>query len=162
MLEPKTHAPRAIKLYFEDFQPGQVREARGPTLTEREIVEFARLYDPQPFHIDAEAARQSPYGGIIASGWQTGCIAMRLMCELYLLEAASLGSPGVDEIRWTKPVRPGDTLNMKMTVLETKISRSRPNMGSVRSRWEVFNQHGELVMHMTGWGLFARRRSEDR
>jgi acyl dehydratase len=157
MLEPKVYEPRAIKYYFEDFQPGQVREVAAPVLTERDIIEFARVYDPQPFHIDAEAAKGSFFGGVIASGWQTACIAMRLICDLYLLEAASLGSPGIDELRWTKPVRPGDSLLLKMTVLETKISRSRPKMGSVRSRWDVYNQHGEQVMHMTGWGLFARR-----
>jgi acyl dehydratase len=157
MFKPKVYEPRAIKYYFEDFQPGLVRETAGTTLTEQDIVEFARVYDPQPFHIDAAAAQHSFYGGIIASGWQTGCIAMRMMCDLYLLEAASLGSPGIDELRWTNPVRPGDTLHLKMTVLETKTSRSKPQMGSVRSLWEIFNQHGEQVMHMTGWGLFARR-----
>lgn len=157
MLEPMRHERRPIRLYFEDFQPGQVREAAGPEITEEEIVRFASLYDPQPFHIDRESAEQSFYGGIIASGWHTGVIAMRLMCELYLLEAASLGSPGIDELRWTKPVRPGDRLKLRMTVLETKISRSKPTMGSVRSYWEIFNQHDEQVMHMTGWGLFARR-----
>lgn len=157
MLEPKRYERRPIRLYFEDFQPGQVREVRGPEVTKEAIVEFARLYDPQPFHIDAAAAAQSHFGSLIASGWHTASICMRLICELYLLEAASLGSPGIDELRWTKPVRPGDTLRLRMTVLETKISRNRPQMGSVRSYWEVFNQHDEQVMHMTGWGLFARR-----
>ena len=147
------------KYYFEDFQPGQVREIDGPVLTREEIVEFARKYDPQPFHVDEEAAKNSFYGGLIASGWQTVAICMRLMCDSYLLESASLGSPGVDEVRWVKPVRPGDRLRLKMTVLEARISRSRPEMGSVRARWDMFNQHNELVMHMTGWGMFGRRSS---
>jgi len=147
------------KYYFEDFQPGQVREIDGPALTRDEIVEFARKYDPQPFHVDEEAAKNSFYGGLIASGWQTVAICMRLMCDSYLLESASLGSPGVDEVRWVKPVRPGDRPRLKMTVLEARISRSRPEMGSVRARWDMFNQHNELVMHMTGWGMFGRRSS---
>ncbi len=147
------------KYYFEDFQPGQVREIDGPVLTREEIVEFARKYDPQSFHVDEEAAKNSFYGGLIASGWQTVAICMRLMCDSYLLESASLGSPGVDEVRWVKPVRPGDRLRLKMTVLEARISRSRPEMGSVRARWDMFNQHNELVMHMTGWGMFGRRSS---
>ena len=147
------------KYYFEDFQPGQVREIDGPVLTREEIVEFARKYDPQPFHVDEEAAKNSFYGGLIASGWQTVAICMRLMCDSYLLESASLGSPGVDEVRWVKPVRPGDRLRLKTTVLEARISRSRPEMGSVRARWDMFNQHNELVMHMTGWGMFGRRSS---
>ena len=157
MFEPKRYEPRNVRIYFEDFHPGQVREIQGPSLTREAIVEFAQLYDPQPFHLSEEAARQSHFGGLVASGWQTVAVCMRLICDLYLLEAASLGSPGIDELRWTKPVRPGDSLRLKMTVLETKISRSRPEMGSVRSRWEVSNQHGEIVMHMTGWGLFSRR-----
>lgn len=148
-----------VKYYFEDFQPGQVREIQGPAVTGAEIVEFARKYDPQPFHIDEDAAKSSFYGGLIASGWQTVSLCMRLMCDLYLLESASLGSPGVDEIRWVKPVRPGDRLRLRMFVLETRISRSRPEMGSVRARWEVFNQNDEQVMHMTGWGMFGRRSS---
>lgn len=147
------------KYYFEDFQPGQVREIDGPVVTREEIVEFARKYDPQSFHVDEDAAKNSFYGGLIASGWQTVAICMRLMCDLYLLESSSLGSPGVDEVRWVKPVRPGDRLRLKTTVLETRISRTRPEMGSVRARWELFNQNDELVMHMTGWGMFGRRSS---
>ena len=145
------------KYYWEDFYPGQVRESGGYSLSEDEIIAFARKYDPQPFHIDREKAQQSFFGGLIASGWQTASLCMRMICDLYLLEAASMGSPGVDEVRWVKPVRPGDTLHLKTTVLETRASTSRPDMGTVRSRSEVYNQHGELVMHMSGVGMFRRR-----
>jgi len=148
---------RAKKLYFEDFVPGLVRELDGPTLTRDEIVEFASRYDPQYFHVDEVAAKDSPFGGLVASGWQTVAITMRLICDAYLVEAVSHGSPGVDEVRWTRPVRPGDRLKLRMTVLEAKPSRSKPDRGTVLHRWEVFNQHGELVMHMQGYGMFARR-----
>jgi acyl dehydratase len=147
----------SYKYYWEDFCPGQVRETGGHTLSEEEMIEFARKYDPQPFHIDSGLAKQTYFGGLIASGWQTASLCMRMICEIYLLEAASLGSPGVDELRWVKPVRPGDTLRLKSTVLETHASASRPDMGTVRSRSEVYNQRGELVMHMSGVGMFRRR-----
>lgn len=145
------------RYYFEDFSPGRVWETDGPTLAKDEIVEFARRFDPQYFHVDERAAEDSPYGGLIASGWHTAALCMRMICDTYLLQAASLGSPGVNEVRWTKPVRPGDRLRMKMTVLESKISRTKPDRGSVLHRWEVFNQHGEMVMHMEGYGMYARR-----
>ena len=145
------------KYHFEDFAPGRAWEIDGPTLGKEEIVEFARRFDPQYFHVDERAAEDSPYGGLIASGWQTVGICMRLICDAYLLQAASLGSPGVNEVRWTKPVRPGDRLRMKMTVLEAKISRSKPDRGTVLHRWEVYNQHGDMVMHMEGYGMYARR-----
>ena len=150
----------AIKYYWEDFYPGQVLETGGYSLSEEEIIEFAEKYDPQPFHTDREKAKQTFFGGLIASGWQTASLCMRMICDLYLLEAASLGSPGIDELRWVKPVRPGDTLHLKVTVLETRASTSRPDMGTMRARSEVCNQHGELVMHMSGVGMF-RRRSPD-
>mgnify|MGYP001616987987 CR=1 FL=1 len=150
----------SCKYYWEDFYPGQVLEAGGVSLSAEDIIEFGRKYDPQPFHIDEEKAKQSFFGGLIASGWQTASICMRLICDLYLLESASLGSPGVDELRWVKPVYPGDTVHLKATVLETRASASRPDMGTVRSRSEVYNQHGELVMHMSGVGMFRRRKPE--
>ena len=152
----------SYKYYWEDFYQGQVLEIGGYSLSEGEMIEFAKKYDPQPFHVDSETAKQTYFGGLIASGWQTASICMRMICELYLLEAASLGSPGVDELRWVKPVRPGDTLRLKSTVLETRASSSRPDMGTVRSRAEVYNQHGELVMHMSGVGMFRRRNSDTR
>lgn len=147
----------SYKYYWEDFAVGQVRETGGHSLNEEEIIEFAKKYDPQPFHIDREKAKQSAFGGLIASGWQTAGLCMRMLCDMYLLESASMGSPGIDELRWVKPVRPGDTLRLKSTVLETRASTSRPDMGTVRSRSEVYNQRGELVMHMSGVGMFRRR-----
>lgn len=147
----------SYKYFWEDFYPGQVREIGGYSLSEEEIIEFAKKYDPQPFHTDIEAAKHTFFGGLIASGWQTASLCMRMLCDLYLLEAASLGSPGVDELRWVKPVRPGDTLRLQTTVLETRASKSRPDMGTVRHRSEVYNQHGELVLHMSGVGMFRRR-----
>jgi len=146
-----------FKYYFEDFEPGHMIEIEGPTLTQEEIVDFASKYDPQPFHVDAGKARQSIYHGIIASGWHTAAVCMRMICEAYLLDSASMGSSGLDQLRWLHPVRPGDRLAMRMTVLETKPSKTRPDMGIVRHRWDVFNQNQELVMEMTGIGLYRRR-----
>jgi len=144
-------------LYFEDFPPGDVRESPARTVTREEILAFAREFDPQPFHTDEAAARQTIYGGLIASGWHTIALYMRMMWDSYLKDTASLGSPGVDEVRWLKPVRPGDTLRARFTVLEAVPSRSKPDRGLVRSLSEVFNQHGEVVMTLRGLGLFGRR-----
>jgi acyl dehydratase len=144
-------------LYFEDFPPGDVRESPARTVTREDILAFAREFDPQPFHADEAAAARTIYGGLIASGWHTIAIYMRLMWESYLKDTASLGSPGVDEVRWLKPVRPGDTLRARFTVLEAVPSRSKPDRGIIRSLSHVFNQHGEVVMTLRGLGLFARR-----
>jgi acyl dehydratase len=149
--------PPDARLYFEDFPPGDVRESPARTVTREEMLAFARQFDPQPFHTDEAAARQTIYGGLIASGWHTIAIYMRLMWDSYLKDTASLGSPGVDEVRWLKPVRPGDTLRARFTVLEAVPSRSKPDRGLVRSLSEVFNQHGEVVMTLRGLGLFGRR-----
>ncbi|HEY7674074.1 MAG TPA: MaoC family dehydratase [Burkholderiales bacterium] len=132
-------------------------EIPGPVLTRESILEYAQRYDPQPFHVDEEAAKQSPYGGLIASGWHTVSLAMRMICDAYLLDAASLGSPGVNQVRWLKPVRPGDSLRLRMTVLEAKPSTSKPDRGTVLHRWDVLNQNGETVMTMEGYGMFRRR-----
>lgn len=144
-------------LYFEDFPPGDVRESPSRAVTRDEIVAFAREFDPQPFHLDEDTARRSIYGGLLASGWHTCAIYMRLLWDTFLKDTASLGSPGMDEIRWVKPVRPGDTLRMRFTVVEAITSRSKPDRGIVRSVSEVFNQHGEVVMTLRGLGMFARR-----
>jgi len=144
-------------LYFEDFPPGDVRESPVRTVTRDEILTFARQFDPQPFHLDDEAAKRSVFGGLLASGWHTCAIYMRLMWETFLKDTASLGSPGVDEIRWVKPVRPGDSLRVRFTVVEAVPSRSKPDRGIVRVLSEVFNQHGEIVMTMRGLGMYARR-----
>ena len=144
-------------LYFEDFPPGDVRESPSRAVTHDEIVTFAQEFDPQPFHTDAEAPKHTFFGGLLASGWHTCSILMRLLWETYLRDVASLGSPGVDEIRWLKPVRPGDILRARFTVTDARPSRSKPDRGVVYSFTEVFNQHGELVMTLRGLGMFARR-----
>ena len=127
------------------------------TVTEADIIGFAERYDPQFFHTDPAAAKRSMFGGLIASGWHTVAMVMRMMCDSYLLDSASLGSPGVDNVKWLKPVRPGDTIRAMRTVLEARASKSKPEVGIVKSRWEVYNQNDELVMTMEGYGMFAVR-----
>ena len=146
-----------MTLYFENFPPGDVRESPARTVSRDEIIAFAKDFDPQPFHLDEAAAARSIYKGLLASGWHTGAILMRMMCDTFLHDAASLDSPGVDEIRWLKPVRPGDTLRARFTVVEATPSRSKPDRGIVRSFIEMLNQHNETVMTMRGLGMFARR-----
>jgi len=146
-----------MKMAFEDFQVGQVREFGGRTVGKDEILQFAAAYDPQPLHLDEAAAETSVLGGLSASGWHTCAMVMRMMCDDYLLNSTSQGSPGIDNLRWLRPVRPGDTLRVRMTVLEARESKSRPQIGLIRSSWAVFNQHGEQVLSMEGWGMFGRR-----
>ena len=143
--------------YLEDFTPGMVLEFGGVEVTAEEIIGFARRYDPQPFHVDAEAGRASIFGGLCASGWHTTAMMMRMWVDNFLSPEASLGSPGIDELRWLKPVFPGDRLRCRVEVLETTPSRSRPFMGSVRQRTEVLNQKDEVVLRLVGIGLFRRR-----
>lgn len=145
------------KLYWEDFAVGQTIELGEREVSRDEIVEFAQQYDPQAFHVDEAAAEASLYGGLIASGWHTCAMVMRMMCDGYLLRSASLGSPGIDSIRWLRPVRPGDVLRAQMTVLEARPSASKPDRGILKSDWKVLNQHDELVMTMQGLGMFRRR-----
>lgn len=145
------------KQAFEDFQVGQVREFGGRQVDADEARRFAAAYDPQPIHLDEAAAAASVFGGMSISGWHTCAMVMRMMCDAYLLDSTSQGSPGIDKLRWLRPVRPGDTLRVRMTVLEARASQSRPAIGLVRSLWEVFNQHDEQVMSMEGWGMFGRR-----
>lgn len=153
-------APQHPDLWWEDFKAGDIREMGSYTFTEAEIVAFARQFDPQPFHTDPHSAAHSFYGGLIASGWHTCAVGMRLMCDTYINRSLSMGSPGVDNIRWLKPVRVGDTVTYWRHVLETRVSASRPNAGLVKSRWEAVNQRGELVLTMEGWGMFGRRPAE--
>jgi acyl dehydratase len=148
-----------IRYYWEDFKVGDRSVLGSKSFTEDEIISFAEQFDPQVFHINKELAQQSFYGGIIASGWHTCSVAMRLMCDAYLSDSASLGSPGVDNIRWFKPVRPGDTLRVERAILESRPSTSKPDIGIVKTRWEAFNQHDELVMSMEGISMFKRRTS---
>ena len=145
-------------LYFlEDMAVGQVRELGTISPSREEIIAFASQFDPQPFHLDDAAGEASVFGGLCASGWHTCAMAMRLMVTNFLSQTSSLGSPGLDNIRWTKPVYPGDTLRLQSSVLETKPMGRRPDVGMTRNLWEMFNQHGDKVLHMEGWGMFRRR-----
>lgn len=143
--------------YFEDFVEGQTVELGAFSLSEEEIIDFASKYDPQPMHIDPEAARQSIYGGLIASGWHTAASYMRLVVDNVLAGTDSIGSPGVDQLRWLKPVRPGDSLTARFHILETRTSNSRPERGIVRSRGELLNQAGDVVMTCEAVNFFGRR-----
>lgn len=148
-------------LYWEDFPAGNVRDCGSTTVSREAILDFARQFDPQPFHVDEQAAKNSLFGGLAASGWHTCGIAMRLMCDAYLLRTTSQGSPGIDELRWLKPVRPGDTLRLRMTVLDARPMRSKPHLGLVQSHWELFNQHDDCVLSMKGWGIFIRQQQDE-
>jgi acyl dehydratase len=143
--------------WFEDFSPGTVTSFGEFVMTEAEIVDFASRYDPQPFHLDAEAARDSIFGGLIASGWNTAAVVMRLLVDHYISPESSLGSPGIDELRWLKPVRPGDRLGVRVTVLECIPSRSKPDRGVIRSLTEALNQHDEVVMSLRGMTMLRTR-----
>ncbi|HVW44048.1 MAG TPA: MaoC family dehydratase [Amycolatopsis sp.] len=143
--------------YFEDYVPGSVHECGTIKVTEAEIIEFAVKYDPQPFHTDPAAAATGPFGGLIASGWHTASLMMRLLVEHYLSPVASLGSPGIDELRWRLPVRPGDELRVRVTVLEARPSNSKPDRGLVRSRIEVLNSGGDVVCSANALNFLLRR-----
>ena len=143
--------------YWEDFKPGEVIELGSRTIDRDRILAFAGEFDPQPFHTDEEAARHSIFGGLIASGWHTGSLSMRLFYDGLIKDVVSLGSPGFDELRWLKPVRPGDTLSARFTVLECVASRSKPDRGVIRALLETRNQHGEVVMSIKAVNLFGRR-----
>ena len=147
----------AIRWYWEDFSLGEVRDLGHITPTREDIIAFASQFDPQPFHLDDEAGKASMFGGLCASGWHTCSMAMRLMVTNFLHETSSLGSPGLENIKWLKPVYPNDTLRLQTTVQETKPMGRRPDVGMTRNVWEMFNQHGEKVLHMEGWGMFRRR-----
>ena len=147
-------------LHWEDFPPGDTLEIGSHTFAEEEIIAFARQFDPQPFHTDPAAAKNSFFGGLIASGWHICAIAMRLMVDKYVGRSASLGSPGLDNIRWLAPVRVGDTITYRRTITAARVSESKPEVGLVQSRWEAVNQRGEIVMTMEGWGMFRRRHPE--
>ncbi|MCD6041272.1 MAG: MaoC-like protein [Burkholderiales bacterium] len=144
-------------IWWEDFKVGDRAELGRHTFSEEEIVAFARQFDPQPFHIDRLGAEQTVFGGLIASGWHTCAVGMRLLCDSSLKDAASLGSPGIDNIRWLKPVRAGDTVTYRRIVVESRASMSRKGVGLVKHRWEAVNQDGELVLTMEGWGFFGRK-----
>jgi acyl dehydratase len=143
--------------YFEDYHVGMVNEFGEVTVTAEEIVEFAGRYDPQAMHTDPVSAGKGPFGGLIASGWHTAALVMRLFVEHYLSKVATLPSPGIDELRWVRPVRPGDRLHVRVTVLEANRSRSKPDRGMVRSLVEVLNQKDEVVMSFRPMNLLRCR-----
>jgi len=145
------------KLSFEDFKPGAVTE-HGPRLvTREEIVAFAAEFDPQPMHLDEEAARSSMLGGLAASGWHTCCLMMRMAADGFVLDSSSMGAPGVDEVKWLKPLRPGTHITLRVTVLDTRVSNSRPEMGFVKLRMEVLHDEGVPLMELTTSMIMGRR-----
>jgi acyl dehydratase len=150
--------PRPVtERYFEDYPPGAVFTAGAIDVSAGDIIEFARKYDPQAMHTDPAAAARGHFGGLIASGWHTGAMMMRLFADNFLSPASSIASPGLDELRWLKPVRPGDRLSLRVTILEARGSRSRPGQGIIRSLVEVLNQEGEAVMSLKPISLVRRR-----
>jgi acyl dehydratase len=143
--------------YFEDFYPGQEIDLGTRSVTEEEIIAFASAFDPQPFHVDKEAAAQSIYGGVIASGWHTCSMMMRMVVDGLMAKSSSMGSPGLDGVRWLAPVRAGDTLNVRYRTTQVKASNSKPDRGVVWSMWLAINQHGETVCTVEGMGMFRKR-----
>jgi acyl dehydratase len=144
--------------YFEDFRVGEVLQLGSRTVSDADIIAFGREFDPQPFHVDPARAKESVFGGLIASGWHTASLFMRLLVDGFIDQVAeSFGSPGVDKVEWLKPVRPGDTLSGRITIMELIPSKSRADRGTIKTRGEMINQKGELVMTIRGVGFFGRR-----
>jgi acyl dehydratase len=150
------------RTYFEDFAVGQVRTCGPLVVTREDIIAFATEFDPQPMHLDDAAAEKSMLKGLSASGWHTCALQMRLIADGLVLNSSSKGSPGIEEVKWLKPVRPGDALTCRLTVLETRESKSRPELGFVRQRGEMLNQKGELVLDSSYVGMFGKRSAEPR
>ena len=146
--------------YFEDVVVGDVRLTASKLVERDEIIAFARQFDPQPFHIDETAAKASIYGGLIASGWHTAAMTMRLMVDSFTGRISSTGSPGFDDLRWLKPVRPGDRIHVRQTCIEKIPSKSRPSLGVCKFRTEVLNQNDETVMSLISIALYNRRPKE--
>jgi acyl dehydratase len=160
ILASVTDLPEHATWYFEDYVPGLAVDCGSFSISEAEIIAFAKEYDPQPFHVDPVAAAHGPFGGLIASGWHTTSLMMRLLVEHFLSPETSLGAAGVDEIRWPSPVRPGDTLQVRGTVLETRRSKSKPDRGIVKSLAEVTNQQGQTVMRAIATNFVLTRDPE--
>ena len=144
-------------LAYEDLVPGKRVTLPPRSLSREDIVRFAREWDPQSFHLDEEAARRTHFGGLVASGWQTACLAMRIGVDGLFLGSTSLGSPGLDELKWLRPVRPDDPLTLTVEVLEARPSRSKPDRGSVKLSYVLVNGAGESVFSMVAWVMFGRR-----
>ena len=148
-------------IFYEDLEPGTTRNFGAYEVTREEVMDFASKYDPQPFHLDDEAAAQTHFGRLSASGWHTCAMTMRMMVENMMNEkSAGLGSPGVDELRWRKPVYPGDTLRCETEVFEKRRSASRPEMGIFKSRIRTYNQNDEIVLEMVSNALIRTRNPE--
>ena len=147
----------AAERWFEDYRAGSVHEIGSVRVDKDEIIEFARRYDPQIFHVDERAAKNTFFGGLIASGWHSAALMMRLLADNFISKVASLGAPAVDELRWHLPVRPGDVLSVRAVVLDTRRSRSKPDRGVMRTRVEVTNQRGELAMSLTAVNIVLCR-----
>lgn len=143
--------------YFDDFVRGEEIELGSVEVTEEAIIEFAEQFDPQPFHVDVEAAKETPFGGLIASGWHTCAIYMRLLYDGMIRESSSQGSSGMEELRWLAPVRPGDTLRARYVVVDAQPSATKPNRGTVTFRSEMLNQDDVVVLRMVGRGLYGTR-----
>jgi acyl dehydratase len=143
--------------YFEDYVPGMTHDCGSVGVDQTEIVSFAKQFDPQPFHTDPVAAASGPFGGLVASGWHTAALVMRLIVDHYVSAEGSLGSPGLDELRWPYPVRPGDTLRVRVTVLEARRSQSKPDRGIVKTLIEADNQDGQAVMRATAINFLRAR-----
>ena len=147
--------------YFDDYLPGASYDCGSVSVSEAEIISFATQFDPQPFHVDPEAAAQGPFGGLIASGWHTAALVMRQIVDHYLPAEASLGSPGLDEMRWPEPVRPGDTLRVRVTAVEARRSASNPGRGILKTLIEAVNQDGRTVMRATATNFLRVRPDPD-
>jgi acyl dehydratase len=152
-----TDHPERVTRYFEDYVPGTSVDCGSFSLSEAEIIAFAKEYDPQPFHVDPAAAKDGPFGGLIASGWHTTSRMMRLLVDKYVSQESSLGAAGVDEIRWPRPVRPGDVLHVRATVLEARRSSSKPDRGIVKTLMELTSSGGDLVMTVTAINFVLAR-----
>ena len=147
--------------YFEDYVPGMTRDCGSVSVDQAEIISFARQFDPQPFHVDPVAAADGPFGGLIASGWHTAGLIMRLIVDHYVVAESSLGAAGLDELRWPNPVRPGDTLRVRVTVLEARRSQSKPDRGILKTLIEAENQDGQTVMRATSINFLRVRPGPD-
>ena len=151
--------PSQPRIHFEDFVVGEVSTYGSYALTKDAILAFAREYDPQPFHLDEEAAKATLLGGLAASGWHACAILMRLNCDGFMLDSTSMGAPGIDEVRWLRPLRPDTILHVRRTVMEARASKSRPGMGLVRFTFELMSDEDEVIMTQVGWIMFGRRQT---
>jgi acyl dehydratase len=156
-METSQRPPKDPFYYWEDLTVGTLLELGSVTVERDEVLAFARQYDPQPFHQDDAAAAKSIFGRLSASGWHTCSMAMGLAVRNFLLQSTSLGSPGLEQIKWLKPVYPGDTLTLRQRIVESRPLKSRPDAGLIRTLWEMFNQNGEQVLLMDSYGMFGRR-----